>query len=609
MAKQRRIPGDILNEIRASSELAAKRYSQPAHLVYKVMTRLLTDYECVENGVTLTFSAPLYHLLQYIPAKRILNVLKYDGHESFTELASYSLYLEDPTTPLYSPSDLRRIIPSFRSHLIEGTESLEKTGYPHKRFKQSPWLDALLNKLYFVKWPRLVTRTHGKLNYSWSHQVAVTGTLRSCNYASADFMLVFKKNNAQRLETMRRRLHQIKLSIFAILSDALHASSLDKLWLQCTEEFSRSLTRSEMAFLIRMDKHYAKCRLVGPQHIAHTSLVASGGILDMFQLIHDVELELRLETFSSIIEQLGDTVNPLSSRGPRIHAGKLLGFLMFQNKRVRSSFPQQVKGILHIRERSSNEITHKMNHFLKSGFGGIRVLNDKAELAYPGTMRSHSAHQAETGASQDKSCVNTFRREGELWKVCFGNITNRYRHLKGLSYIHFLLRNPSSYQRPRQYHVLDLILLVEGHIPGAITTSLGTLTDEQFVDIDIRKGAIDRPESLVDRRTMVTIRNRKQFIRGRLNAGDYEDPAIALKLREELDALNKYLQAVTKLRGKLRNDTKSAERARVSTTMTITKAIDKLGRFNHHLWIHLKRSIQTGTFVQYLPAEPTHWVL
>ena len=357
--------------------MAAKRYSQPAHLVYKVMTHLLTDYECVENGVTLTFSAPLYHLLQYIPAKRILSVLKYDGHESFTELASYSLYLEDPTTALYSLSDLQELIPMFRSHLIEGTEYFEKTGYPHKQFKESPWLNALLNKLYFVKWPSAVTETNGKLIYTWVHQATVAGAVRSFSYDRADFMLVFKKNDAERLESMRRKIHQLKLNILAVLSDSLKSNSLTHVWSDSLEILSKSLEKPEVDFLIRMDKQYEKCRLQVPKNIANTYLLASGGILDTFQLIHDVELELRHQTFSTIIGKLSNIVTPTLSHRPRISSGRLLTSAMYLNRSKRRKFVGSTRQLLNLREGSSDEFRQRLMRSLKTEFGAIHVLTER----------------------------------------------------------------------------------------------------------------------------------------------------------------------------------------------------------------------------------------
>ncbi len=77
--------------------------------------------------------------------------------------------------------------------------------------------------------------------------------------------------------------------------------------------------------------------------------------------------------------------------------------------------------------------------------------------------------------------------------------------------------------------------------------------------------------------------------------------------KEELDALIDHLTAAYGLRGRDRTQGQPAEKARSAVTWRIRTAIKRIAEAHPALADHLDRSVRTGRFCVYDPAEPVDW--
>ena len=64
--------------------------------------------------------------------------------------------------------ELASLITSFLEYLDENQEMLHKTGFPHKNFEQSGWLDWQLAPLYYVKFPVIVKCGELRVHHHWA---------------------------------------------------------------------------------------------------------------------------------------------------------------------------------------------------------------------------------------------------------------------------------------------------------------------------------------------------------------------------------------------------------------------------------------------------------
>jgi hypothetical protein len=87
-------------------------------------------------------------------------------------------------------------------------------------------------------------------------------------------------------------------------------------------------------------------------------------------------------------------------------------------------------------------------------------------------------------------------------------------------------------------------------------------------------------------------------------AGDAGRSALA---SEEHDAIARELAAAYGLGGRPRRTGDSVERARQAVTWRIRDALGRIDAAHPELGRHLRRSVRTGTFCAYAPADPVDW--
>ena len=79
------------------------------------------------------------------------------------------------------------------------------------------------------------------------------------------------------------------------------------------------------------------------------------------------------------------------------------------------------------------------------------------------------------------------------------------------------------------------------------------------------------------------------------------------RLRDESERLREALSGALGLGGRARRSGSAAERARVRVTRALRETIDRICALDPELGEHLARSVRTGTYCSYAPAERTTW--
>jgi hypothetical protein len=193
-----------------------------------------------------------------------------------------------------------------------------------------------------------------------------------------------------------------------------------------------------------------------------------------------------------------------------------------------------------------------------------------------------------------------FRREGDYWTVAYGGETTRLRDVKGLRYLACLLRRPG-----REVHVLELVREAEG-LP---TEPARGLFSDAVVETGLRRSRLDEADRLFDPRAKAAYRRRLHELEEDLEeARSWGDPERAARAEQEMEALTQELLRGAGLGGRDRALPSPAERARVSVTKAIRKAVRTIARQCPALGDHLAASVRTGRYCSYAPpgeAPPT----
>jgi hypothetical protein len=202
--------------------------------------------------------------------------------------------------------------------------------------------------------------------------------------------------------------------------------------------------------------------------------------------------------------------------------------------------------------------------------GMARVARLARSAGPPADRRRTSTEPVRTAA---------FRREGDVWLVRFGGVDARVRDTKGMADLAALLTRPGV-----EVHVAELV--------GA-AGALGAAGDREPVLDDaaiaafrsrLRELAVDEDDADA--------------------AGDAERSTLA---RAEREAIVDRLAADLGLSGTARSAPDWVERARKAVRRRVDAALKRIEAEHPSAGRHLRRSVRTGVFCSYDPAEPVHW--
>jgi hypothetical protein len=173
----------------------------------------------------------------------------------------------------------------------------------------------------------------------------------------------------------------------------------------------------------------------------------------------------------------------------------------------------------------------------------------------------------------------TVAAEGDVWRLTWGGETIRVKASKGIDDLVALLGAPG-----REISALDL--MGGGVAPGA--------AEDELLDDEARRQYEQRVREL----------------QTELDEADaHHDVGRSERLRAELDAIVDELTSALGLGGRSRRTSGAGERARSAVTQRIRSTIKRIEEHHPGLGDHLRRSVSTGTFCRYEPAEPVRWTI
>jgi class 3 adenylate cyclase len=188
--------------------------------------------------------------------------------------------------------------------------------------------------------------------------------------------------------------------------------------------------------------------------------------------------------------------------------------------------------------------------------------------------------------------TNVFRLEGDIWHLAFAGEVTRLKDRKGLHDIARLLLVPGI-----EVAAVDLLAPRVGGSPGGMPGTQGMALEGGVGP------ALDATAREEYRRRLVELEEEIA------EAEAHNDPGRAGRANEEREFLLAELGAAVGLGGRARPALDPAERARKAVTWRIRETLSRIEAAHVPLGRHLRRSLRTGTFCVYDPAEPTSWEL
>jgi tetratricopeptide (TPR) repeat protein len=189
---------------------------------------------------------------------------------------------------------------------------------------------------------------------------------------------------------------------------------------------------------------------------------------------------------------------------------------------------------------------------------------------------------------------SAFICDGDFWSLTYGGVVVRLKDSKGLHDIAWLLATPG-----RGVAALDL---AGGHRPSAVGP--GSTISGLGLRVESHAG------EALDAEARAQYQARLADLEEEIAAAEADnDGEWASRSRTERDFLLTELAAAVGLGGRPRRVLDPAERARKAVTWRVHDAIEHIEKAHPALGRHLRRSVRTGSFCAYDPAEPTAWRL
>jgi len=193
-----------------------------------------------------------------------------------------------------------------------------------------------------------------------------------------------------------------------------------------------------------------------------------------------------------------------------------------------------------------------------------------------------------------RPAVATFHLVGDIRDVRFGGHGVQMPDLKGFRYLERLLAEPG-----REFHVLDLVAVEHGSLPGrSQATTTGHFDGAGMPALDDQARA--------------AYRRRLAEVEEDLEEANLTNDLARLALAErDREFLMVELSRAVGLGGRGRTVGGTAERARTSVAHSLRYALRRLAGQQPDLGAHLDRAVRTGTYCSYVrdPLSPVTWEL
>ncbi|MBV9579606.1 MAG: hypothetical protein JO057_13540 [Chloroflexi bacterium] len=222
---------------------------------------------------------------------------------------------------------------------------------------------------------------------------------------------------------------------------------------------------------------------------------------------------------------------------------------------------------------------------------GSRVEPELTSSLDPEGVPDSNTHEPLPSSQQTTAL---FRREADFWTVALGGHVARVKHSRGLEYLARLLAQPGM-----TFHVLNLVCETDPERSSG--SGRKTTWVEEVGPVSGHTGPEGR-QAVLDDAAIAAYRQRARELRAELDeASNWCDTERAAQIQRELDFLEEELLRNLGLGGGSRLMPSTGERARVSVTKAIRRAIKSIAQKHPTLAAHLVNSVKTGATCVYAP--------
>lgn len=260
----------------------------------------------------------LHDAFEYCEPSAALNIFEQEDLEKLSLNVAVMDYLGDHGTPLYSLDELSEILAAFIRNQQHNRESLIQTGYPKTSFERSRWLNSFLNRLYYTKAPfDLDARRNDEGNFDyrirWIKNLSkgngkVTHTR---DYDEGSFFDFLGEKEANFLEEGRKKIFDLKINILQELSRSIQSRRSSRLWDNCLELMTKSLTSEQVECYLHIDRLFSGYDIRSDQIISQEvdeSPLVAGGVSALLDLIGHCWKEIDIGTIARTREALADLI-------------------------------------------------------------------------------------------------------------------------------------------------------------------------------------------------------------------------------------------------------------------------------------------------------------
>ena len=250
---------------------------------------------------------------RHVPASQVVEFFNRPVKElrALRNPFEFALLIASRYLPAFDSRDYKRLLAAFLRHLQHNAPTLIAVGYGAKVFKQSMWLDLLLNKVYFVK--DLCRPPCNRDALCWRGTQSEGHLPILTTYEQADYIKYLDAEEAKRLENCRRELVNLCRSICVYLCTSIERGCM---WEEVIYDCSRILAglgADLVSFLERIDTVYRERVLIPYWHRARAGDQPSwGGYTDLADVASHVALELAVGFYS---ERMKPLLSGLSKKG------------------------------------------------------------------------------------------------------------------------------------------------------------------------------------------------------------------------------------------------------------------------------------------------------
>jgi hypothetical protein len=218
----------------------------------------------------------------------------------------------------------------------------------------------------------------------------------------------------------------------------------------------------------------------------------------------------------------------------------------------------------------------------------LLLLSDKNSLTFDWKTLEYliseedSRKAAAASAGNNEKEENIFRRDGQVWTLCYDGVKKHFNQSKGLLYISYLLGSPF-----QEYHVAELVKAFEN--PEEV--------------LSFSSGEISTKE------TVANYRKRLSTIRAELEgAEETGDHLLKKELQAEKEALEKQLLQAVGMGGKLRKNPDETKRQANAVSEAISRSLKIMEKIHPALRQHLFNAINRGEYLSYTPETDISWI-